>query len=65
MEPGHRRPIKPKTMKAKVKFKVDHYGPNEQGKFVFKAGDEILLADSTAKALVESGVATLVTSKKK
>ena len=44
-------------MKTNVKFKVDHY--------VYKAGDEVLLADCTAKALVESGVATLVITKKK
>jgi hypothetical protein len=43
-------------MKAKVKFKADHY--------IYKAGDEVLLADSTAKTLVESGVATLVKKKK-
>ena len=43
-------------MKAKIKFKKDHY--------TYKAGDEELLADSTAKTLVESGVATLVIKKK-
>lgn len=43
-------------MKARVKFKVDHY--------VYKADDTELLADSTAKALVDAKVATLVTGKK-
>lgn len=44
-------------MKAKVKFKVDHY--------IYKAGEEVLLADSSAKALVDAKVATLVTKKGK
>lgn len=44
-------------MKAKVKFKVDHY--------TYKKDDTELLADATARTLVESGIATLVVSKKK
>lgn len=43
-------------MKAKVKFLKDHY--------VYKAGEEELLADCTAKKLVDAGVATLVKAKK-